>query len=66
MDYIEMAKKKLRELEQEHQELNEAIDNPDVSYNLPEFTLQRLKKRKLTIKDEIEKLKSFTYPNIIA
>ena len=59
MDYTEIAQKKL-------QELNEAIDNPDVSYNLPEFTLQRLKKRKLLIKDEIEKLKPFTYPDIIA
>ena len=66
MDYTEIAQKKLQELEQEHRELNEAIDNPDVSYNLPEFTLQRLKKRKLLIKDEIEKLKPFTYPDIIA
>ena len=66
MDYTEIAQKKLQELEQEHRELNEAIANPDVSYNLPEFTLQRLKKRKLLIKDEIEKLKPFTYPDIIA
>ncbi len=66
MHYIEIAQKKLQELEQEHQELNEAIDNPDISCDLPEFTLRRLKKRKLLIKDEIEKIKSFTYPNIIA
>ncbi|RTK92122.1 MAG: DUF465 domain-containing protein [Rickettsiales bacterium] len=56
----------LVELELEHNDLNEIIDDP-VSHNkFSKFTLQRLKKRKLHLKDKIRILKSELYPDIIA
>lgn len=56
----------LRELEQEHNELNEIIDDPDCHNKFPQFTLQKIKKRKLLIKDKIKILKDLLYPDIIA
>ena len=56
----------LRELEQEHNELNEIIDAPDCRTKFPQFTLQKIKKRKLLVKDKIKILKDLLYPDIIA
>jgi hypothetical protein len=36
--------KNLHELDQEHQDLNEIIDNPDSCNKFLEFTLQKFKK----------------------
>ena len=58
--------KKLHELDQEHQDLNEIIDNPDSCNKFSEFTLQKLKKRKLLVKDKIKLLKILLSPDIIA
>jgi len=58
--------KELRELEHEHRDLNEIIDNPSSRGEFSEFTLQKLKKRKLLVKDHIKRLKRFLYPDIIA
>ena len=44
----------LKELEQEHGDLNEIIDAPDCQEKFSQFTLQKLKKRKLLIKDKIK------------
>lgn len=62
---IEYAKE-LKKLEQEHLELNEIIDEAILNKNLSEFTLQKVKRRKLYLKDKIEHLKSLIYPDIIA
>ncbi|GAB4169699.1 MAG: hypothetical protein Tsb006_7630 [Rickettsiaceae bacterium] len=59
-------RKELEELEQEHNDLNEIIDDPYSHDKFSEFTLQRLKKRKLLLKDRIRILKSLLYPDIIA
>ncbi len=56
----------LHELESEHQELNQIIDDPESSTKFSEFTIQRLKKRKLLLKDKIKVLKSKLQPDIIA
>lgn len=56
----------LKELEQEHYELNEIIDDPECHTKFPQFTLQKIKKRKLLIKDKINILKNLLYPDIIA
>ena len=62
----EQLEMELRELEQEHKELNEIIDSPDSRVKFSQFTLQKIKKRKLLIKDRIKILKSLLYPDIIA
>jgi hypothetical protein len=58
--------KELEELEQEHKDLNEIIDNPNSTSEFSEFTLQKLKKRKLLLKDKIDAIKRFLSPDIIA
>lgn len=52
-------------LEKEHTELNMLLDSIP-SPKLDDITRQRLKKRRLWLKDEIIKLKSLIYPDIIA
>ena len=56
----------LKELEQEHMELNEIIDEPNYQTKFSQFTKQKLKKRKLWVKDRIKLIKSFLSPDIIA
>ena len=56
----------IAELENEHRDLNDIIDNPEQRKNFSEFTLQRLKKRKLHVKDRLLHLKSCFHPDIIA
>ncbi len=56
----------LHELESEHQELNQIIDDPESSTKFSEFTIQRLKKRKLLLKDQIKILQLKLQPDIIA
>ena len=58
--------KELQELEQEHRDLNEIIDNPNSYTEFSEFTLQKLKKRKLLVKDKIKLIKNFLEPDSIA
>ena len=59
-------KDKLNELINQHTELDDAIER--ISERLPfdQVKLQRLKKRKLVLKDEIKKLNSQILPDIIA
>lgn len=64
--HVELLKAHLRELEIEHKELNDIIGNPDSAREFSEFTLQRLKKRKLALKDKITKLKTTISPDLIA
>lgn len=56
----------LKELEQEHNDLNDIIDAPDCQEKFSQFTLQKLKKRKLFIKDKIKIVKNLLHPDIIA
>ncbi len=56
----------LKELEQEHSDLNEIIDDPDCQTKFSQFTLQKLKKRKLLVKDRIKIIKNLLHPDIIA
>ena len=66
IDQEEQLETELKELEQEHSELNEIIDDPDCRAKFTQFTLQKIKKRKLLIKDKIKILKDLLYPDIIA
>ena len=58
----------LRQLEQEHSNLNQLIDDclHQGESDLDQLTTQRLKKRKLFIKDRIAYIKSILYPDIVA
>ena len=54
--------KRLESLRLEHRELDDMIK----SNSLDEFTRGRLKKKKLTLRDEIMKIEQIVYPDIIA
>lgn len=57
----------LFQLLEEHSELNKEIDVIESSsVVIDQITLQRLKKNKLRLKDQIEVLRSKLHPDIIA
>ena len=58
--------KKLEALTQRHQELGAQIDSMYADKFRDEFSLHRLKKEKLSLRDEISKLQDAIYPDIIA
>ena len=64
-DSVELSEK-LNELLLEHEKLNNYIDKLDNNVSHDQIKIQKLKKRKLVIKDEITNLKSKLVPNIIA
>lgn len=65
-DEEELLQERLYELEMEHKDLDDVIDRlvdtPPVDF----LQIQRLKKRKLQLKDEIQRIKSMLLPDIIA
>ncbi|WP_150522651.1 YdcH family protein [Roseibium sediminis] len=56
----------LAELRQEHRDLDAAVDALASSANADALQLQRLKKKKLMIKDRISMLEDQLFPDIIA
>ena len=59
-------KAKLQALKSEHRDLDEVIDRLIEKAPFDQLQLQRLKKRKLGLKDQITKLESRLIPDIIA
>ena len=59
-------KDKLNELINQHSELDDAIERIGEKLPFDQVKLQRLKKRKLVLKDEIKQLNSQILPDIIA
>jgi hypothetical protein len=57
---------KLAELKSEHKDLDEIIDRMMENQPVDFLQLQRMKKRKLILKDMIQKLESNLLPDIIA
>lgn len=57
---------KLEELLSEHRDLDDVINSMVDVQGFDQLQLQRLKKRKLGLKDEIIKLKALIVPDIIA
>ena len=57
---------KLNELESEHRDLDDVIERLADDKPFDQLKLQRLKKRKLGLKDEISVLRSRILPDIIA
>lgn len=62
----EAVQLKLHELEQEHRDLDHAIATLEERLPYDRLTLQRMKKRKLMLKDKIFQLKDKLEPDIIA
>jgi hypothetical protein len=58
--------KKLEALNLRHQELDMMIDKLNAEKFRDDFSLHRLKKEKLSVRDEISKLQDALYPDIIA
>jgi len=63
---VEAIKAKLEVLRSEHRDLDEVIDRLIERAPFDQLQLQRLKKRKLGLKDQITKLESQLIPDIIA
>jgi hypothetical protein len=63
---IEALRAKLAALKTEHRDLDEVIARLAARAPLDQLELQRLKKRKLLLKDQITKIESELLPDIIA
>jgi hypothetical protein len=63
---VEAIRAKLEVLRIEHRDLDEVIDRLIERAPFDQLQLQRLKKRKLGLKDQITKLESQLIPDIIA
>jgi len=59
-------RQRLTALELEHHDLDDVIDRLAVEPGLDQLRLQRLKKRKLMLKDQIARLRTRLIPDIIA
>ncbi len=66
MSEIEKQRRMLEELKTEHRDLDDVISRVSEGAYVDMIRLQRLKKRKLQLKDLIEKLESELIPDIIA
>jgi len=59
-------RRKLEELRQEHRDLDDVIARMQEAAPFNQLQLQRLKKRKLALRDQMTKLESKLLPDIIA
>lgn len=62
----ETLKRKLDLLDEEHRELDTMIENMMRESIVNQLAIQRLKKRKLLIRDQLVKIRSQLLPDIIA
>ena len=65
-DEEELLQERLTELESEHKDLDDVITKIIATPPVDFLQVQRLKKRKLQLKDEIQRIKSMLLPDIIA
>ncbi|MBN9343661.1 MAG: DUF465 domain-containing protein [Holosporales bacterium] len=63
---MEIVKMQLEKVTEEHRELDHMIDKMMEERIVNQIAVQRLKKRKLLLKDQILRLKSQLLPDIIA
>ena len=66
LDFEEMLRIKLHVLRGEHRELDEAIRVIEVAALPDQIGLRRLKKQKLSLKDQIVRIEDRLIPDIIA
>lgn len=65
-DTLDDARRRLAELKTEHRDLDDVISRVSEGLPFDQLRLQRLKKRKLSLKDEIAKFENLLIPDIIA
>jgi hypothetical protein len=65
-DNLEDVRRQLAELKTEHRDLDDVISRVSDEAPFDQLRLQRLKKRKLHLKDEIARLENLLIPDIIA
>jgi hypothetical protein len=66
MEDVDELQEKLEELKTEHRDLDIVIEQLGETVPVDFLRLQRLKKRKLALKDQIAKVESMLLPDIIA
>ncbi len=66
MEDKEILQQKLEDLKVEHRNLDEKIADMTANPPFDQLLVQRLKKRKLALKDQIAKIDSELMPDIIA
>lgn len=66
MSHDELLRYELRTFQQDHRDLDDAIHALQESRRVDMLTLQRLKRRKLALKDKIARISSDLTPDIIA
>ena len=66
MDDEDELRDRVAELKSEHKDLDDVIERLTQSQPVDFIQLQRLKKRKLALKDMIQKIESGLLPDIIA
>lgn len=66
MTHEDVLRVKLRVLMREHRDLDDAITALEDSRRPDQLTLRRLKKRKLSLKDQIARIEDELTPDIIA
>jgi hypothetical protein len=63
---LETLRRRLEELKTEHRDLDEIIARVEAAGPFDQIRIQRLKKRKLVLKDQIMRIESQLLPDIIA
>jgi len=66
LEDLEAIKRRLEEMKSEHRDLDDVIARLLEKAPFDQLQLQRLKKRKLMLKDDILKVESHLLPDIIA
>ena len=66
MSHEEIVRARLEVLKREHRDLDEAIAALELNARPDQLTLRRLKKQKLSLKDQIVKIEDQLIPDIIA
>lgn len=66
MDTVDVLRVKLAALKQKHRELDGKIDALQETGTGDQLTIRRLKKEKLSLKDQIAALEDRLFPDIIA
>ena len=66
MTDLDKVRQELNELQLEHRDLDAVIEKLTAEPPYDQLQLQRLKKRKLVLKDQIQKLEDLLLPDIIA
>lgn len=66
MDRVEVLRLELEHLKRQHRDLDEAIAALAGTAAPDQFTLKRLKKQKLALKDRIARIEDDLLPDIIA